>query len=140
MSHTTMVGFGIHDVARMLRRDFDRRARAQGLTRARWQVLWHLARNEGLHQAALAELMGVAPITLTRQLDHLEGEGLVERRADPDDRRRYLIYLTEAACPALEHLRELALQTRSRALAGLGPEEVEALQRMLNVMRDNLCE
>lgn len=140
MNYTTTVGLGLYDVARMLRRDFDRRARAQGLTRARWQVLWHLARNEGTHQAALAELMDVAPISLTRQLDRLEEEGLVERRVDPDDRRRFRLYLTESAQPALESLHRLAGQTRRRALARLDQEDIRSLRRMLNVMRENLCE
>ena len=75
MTKDTMVGLNVHDVARMIRRDFDRRAREQGLTRARWQVLWHLARHEGVHQAALAEILDVAPISLTRQLERLEQEG-----------------------------------------------------------------
>lgn len=140
MNYTTTVGLGLYDVARMLRRDFDRRARAQGLTRARWQVLWHLARNEGTHQAALAELMGVAPISLTRQLDHLEKEGLVERRVDPDDRRRFRLYLTDPAQPALENLHRLADQTRRRALARLDREDIRSLRHILNVMRENLCE
>ena len=68
MTKDTMVGLNVHDVARMIRRDFDRRAREQGLTRARWQVLWHLARHEGVHQAALAEILDVAPISLTRRV------------------------------------------------------------------------
>ncbi|ASK35201.1 MarR family winged helix-turn-helix transcriptional regulator [Alloalcanivorax mobilis] len=140
MSSDATVGFGLHDVARMMRRDFDSRAREQGLTRARWQVLWYLARSEGIYQAALAELLGVAPISLTRQLDRLEEEGLVERRADPQDRRRYRLYLTTQAQPALDNLRQLAAQTRERALAGLGEGDIEALQRMLNVMRANLCD
>lgn len=140
MNNATTVGFSLHDVARMMRRDFDRRAREEGLTRARWQVLWNLARHEGIHQAALAELLGVAPISLTRQLDRLEEEGLVERRPDPEDRRRFRLYLTDRAQPALCKLRKLAGQTRRRALAGLGHDDVEALQRMLNAMRDNLCE
>ena len=140
MGSDTTVGFSLHDVARMMRRDFDRRAREQGLTRARWQVLWYLARSEGIHQAALAELLGVAPISLTRQLDRLEEEGLVERRADPDDRRRYRLYLTDQSAPALRNLRRLAAQTRQRALAGLSEEDIGALQRVLNAMRENLCD
>jgi len=52
MAKDTTVGMVLHDVARMMRRDFDRRARSAGLSRARWQVLWHLSRHEGIHQAA----------------------------------------------------------------------------------------
>lgn len=140
MNKTTTVGFSLHDVARLMKRDFDRRAREQGLTRARWQVLWNLARREGIHQAALADLLNVAPISLTRQLDRLEEEGLVERRPDPGDRRRFRLYLTDRAQPALDNLRKLAEQTRRRTLAGLSREDVEALQRMLSAMRDNLSD
>ena len=52
-------GFLLYDSARLLRRDFDRRARAIGLTRAQWSVLSHLNRYEGVNQAALADLMEI---------------------------------------------------------------------------------
>ncbi|EKF75353.1 transcriptional regulator protein [Alcanivorax hongdengensis A-11-3] len=140
MSSETTVGFALHDVARMMRRDFDRRARSGGLSRARWQVLWHLAKHEGIHQAALAELLDVAPISLTRQVDNLEQEGLVERRPDPNDRRRFCLYLTEAAQPALDQLRAQAAHTRKRALEGLAKDDIDALKRILDTMRSNLCD
>jgi DNA-binding MarR family transcriptional regulator len=114
MTKDTMVGLNVHDVARMIRRDFDRRAREQGLTRARWQVLWHLAR--------------------------LEQEGLVERRGDPSDRRRRRLYLTEAATPALERLRQLAALTRERAFDGLTSEQIDTFREVLEAMRANLCD
>ena len=140
MTRDTIVGLSVHDVARMIRRDFDRRAREEGLTRSRWQVLWHLARHEGVHQAALAEILGVAPISLTRQLERLEQEGLVERRADPADRRRRRLYLTEAATPALQRLRELAGLTRERAFRGLSNEQIDTFREVLATMRANLCD
>ncbi|MEP5287773.1 MAG: MarR family transcriptional regulator [Alloalcanivorax venustensis] len=140
MTRDTTVGLSVHDVARMIRRDFDRRAREEGLTRARWQVLWHLARHQGVHQAALAEILDVAPISLTRQLERLEQEGLVERRPDPSVRRRRRLYVTEAATPALERLRELAALTRERALGGLSNEQIETFKEVLETMRGNLCD
>ncbi|MCH2556319.1 MAG: MarR family transcriptional regulator [Alcanivorax sp.] len=140
MNKDTTVGLGLHDVARMLRREFDRRAREQGLTRARWQVLWNLTHREGIHQAALAEIMDVAPISLTRQLERLEQEGLVERRADATDRRRRRVYLTERAAPALARLRELAMETRRQALDGIAADDIETLTRVLERMRANLCQ
>lgn len=132
------MSFELHSAARLLRRNFDRRAREHGLTRSRWQVLWHLARQEGLKQAELAENMDVAPISLTRQLDNLEQEGLVERRRDDSDRRCFRIYLTDAAQPALTVLRELAQATREQALEGLSAREVDQLQKLLGRVRQNL--
>ena len=49
------LGFLLYDAARLMRRDFDRRAKVLGLTRAQWSVLAHLRRNEGSNQASIAD-------------------------------------------------------------------------------------
>ena len=81
------LGFLLHDVARLMRKRFEQNARGLGLTRSQCSVLAHLARNEGIQQGGLAEILEVEPITLTRILDRLEEAELVERRAHPTDRR-----------------------------------------------------
>ena len=136
--NSAQMSFELHGAARLLRRNFDRRARQHGLTRSRWQVLWHLAKEEGQKQAELAERMDVAPISLARQLDNLQQEGLVERRPDPGDRRCFRIFLTEAAEPALAVLHALARETRAQALAGFSELEVKQLQGLLGRLRANL--
>ncbi len=132
------LSFELHGAARLWRRNFDRSARAHDLSRARWQVLWHLDQAQGLKQAELAERLDVAPISLGRQLDNLEQEGLVERRRDARDRRCYRIYLTDAAQPALHVLKALANESRSKALAGLSQPEIEHLHNLLSRIRLNL--
>jgi DNA-binding MarR family transcriptional regulator len=132
------IGFLLHDAARLMRRDFERRARVVGLTRAQWQTLFHLARAEGSNQATLAELLEVEPITLARVIDKLEANGLVERRSDPRDRRAYLLFLGETAHPLMEQLRTLGAETRETALAGLDEEERTQLMNLLTRIRANL--
>ena len=134
------ISFELHGAARLWRRNFDRRAREHELSRSRWQVLWHLAQTEGLKQAELAERMDVAPISLGRQLDNLEQEGLVERRRDTRDRRCFRIYLTDIAQPALQTLRTLGEQSRRQALAGLSAQEIQQLHDLLSRVRANLAE
>jgi MarR family transcriptional regulator, transcriptional regulator for hemolysin len=133
------IGFLVNDTARLMRKDFERRARSIGLTRAQWQTLFHLARNEGCNQATLADLMEVEPITLTRTVDRLEACGLVERRADPTDRRARLLFLGERAHPLLEELRTLGAETREIALAGISEDERTLLMTLLTKMRANLA-
>lgn len=82
------------ETARLMRNHVDQRAREHGTTRAQWGVLARLRRQEGLNQAALAEQMELQPISLARLLDRLQSQGLIERRADPSDRRAYRLYLT----------------------------------------------
>jgi len=132
------IGFLLNDAARLMRKDFERRTRSLGLTRAQWQTLFHLARNEGCNQATLADLLEVEPITLARTIDRLELSGLVERRADPSDRSARLLFLGEHAHPLLEELRALGAETREIALAGISDDERTLLMTFLTKMRANL--
>lgn len=132
-------GFLAHDVARLFRREFDRRARALGLTRAQWSVIAHLRRHEGIHQAALAELVEIAPITLARLLDRMAAAGWIERRPDPADRRARRLFLTERARAEFRPMREIAAEVRATALAGLAPEEVAQLMATLERVKANLA-
>ena len=132
------IGFLLNDAARLMRKDFERRTRSLGLTRAQWQTLFHLARNEGCNQATLADLLDVEPITLARTIDRLELSGLVERRPDPGDRRARLLFLGERAHPLLEQLRALGAETREIALAGISDDERTLLMTLLTKMRANL--
>lgn len=132
-------GFLLYDAARLMRRNFDRRARQVGLTRAQWSVLAHLARNEGVRQCVLADILDVKPITLARQVDRLEAGGWVQRRPDPEDRRAWTLHLADKAHPILERLRELGRATRAEALVGLSTEQRQHLIDALARIRDNLA-
>ena len=136
--NTPTLGFLVHDVARLLRKRFEQRARQLGLTRAQWQVLVYLAANEGIHQGGLAELLEVEPITLVRILDKLEGRDLIERRRHASDRRIWLLYLREDAHPLLKELRAVGDAARSEALAGITEAEQKQLFETLSAMKSNL--
>ena len=132
------IGFLLNDAARLMRKDFERRTRPLGLTRAQWQRLFHLGRFEGCNHATLADLLDVEPITIARTIDRLELSGLVERRPDPGDRRARLLFLGERAHPLLEQLRALGAETREIALAGIDEDERTLLMTLLTKMRANL--
>jgi MarR family transcriptional regulator for hemolysin len=134
------LGFLVHDVARLLRKRLEQRARAAGigLSRAQWQVLANIARCEGINQAGLAAILDIEPITLVRLLDRLEGMGFVERRLDPKDRRQRNLFLTEHAMPELERIRALGAEVREEALAGLDEPSRKRLLAELHAIKGNL--
>ena len=133
-------GFLVHDISRLLRKRFDRRARGLGLTKSQWIVLAHLARHEGIHQGGLAEILEIEPATLARHLDRLGDTGWIERRPDPADRRTWRLHLTAKAAPVLERMGDLVEVTTREALAGLDAREREHLQRHLLTIRANLAD
>jgi MarR family transcriptional regulator, transcriptional regulator for hemolysin len=133
-------GFLLHDIARLMRKKFDQRARSLNLSRAQWQLLVHLSRHEGINQSGLAEILEIENITVGRLVDRMEEAGWVERRPDPSDRRARLLYTTEKVAPVMERMRELAEATRNEALAGLAPAQRDALIDTLIQIRGNLSD
>ena len=130
--------FTISDVGRLLRTYADQKARRFGHTRAQWAVLLRLERREGLKQSDLAEDLDIQPITLTRLVDRLCDNGLIERRPDPTDRRAKLLYLTPAARPLLDRISEQVEDVAETVLAGVDPTAVGVLLTQLGLARDNL--
>ena len=125
-------GFLVNDVARLFGRRFDHNGRRLGLTRAQCRTLGYLARNEGINQAGLADLLEIRPMTLVRQIDRMEEAGWIERRPDPSDRRARRLYLTAKARPVLGRIWAVANETRDEALAKLSPAEAVALIDLLD--------
>ena len=134
-------GFLVHDVARLCGRRFNQRALLfLGLTRAQCKVLGYLARNEGIHQTGLADLLEIKPMTLVRQIDRMEEDGWIERRPDPSDRRARRLVLTEKARPILSRILDLSTEVRNEAFAGLSEVEGRHLIRLLGRVHGNLSE
>ena len=132
--------FILNDVARMLRTYADYKAGQFGITRAQWVVLSRLDRFEGLKQSELAEMLDLQPITVTRLLDRLSDNGLIERRSDPNDRRAKRLFLTAAARPLLERLGDLGEEMMGTALAGVERGTVERMVGELAIVKENLRE
>lgn len=134
------VGFLLHDVSRRLRKRFDRRARAMGMTRAQWRVLVHLAPRQGINQSALAEILELDNVTLGRHVDRLETTGWLERRPDPEDRRAWRLHLTAKAKPTLDLMEALAVKTQAEAMAGIDPADKDHLLATLNAIKRNMAD
>jgi len=132
------IAFNLMDVARMMRTYADQRARQFGISRAQWTVLVRLDRFEGLKQSELAEVLELQPISLTRLLDRLAENGLIERRPDPKDRRANRLYLTPAARPLLDKLAKLSIEIMDQVLDGFDDDANERLLNALTSMKDNL--
>ena len=139
-SHERRFGFLLHDVARLMRKRIDARVRGAGLTRAQWQALAYLRRQEGINQSGLAELLELEPITVGRLVDRMEEAGWVERRADAADRRVHRLYTTERARPVLKQLETIGREVLEEILIGISEDEREQMIDLLLRIRGNLSD
>ena len=135
------IGAMLYDVARLMRRHFERRARQTGLpiTRQQARTLLYIARNEGLSQAAVATMLDIEPIALVRMLDRLHEEGLVERRPHATDRRVRTLWPTPLAWSVIDRVLAINAAVREEACAGLSPAAREMLIGVLDHMKRNLA-
>lgn len=132
--------FLLHDVARLLRVDADKRARAHDMTRAQWGILIWLERQPGITQKELSELLEVEPITVARLIDRLEARGMVERRPDPRDRRIWRLHLQQAALPVLRDIGRQRAEITSMVTAGLDDDTIDMLTESLLRMKTALVQ
>jgi DNA-binding MarR family transcriptional regulator len=130
--------FLIYDMAQLVRRQADKRARAYGMTRAQWAVLARLQKEPGITQSRLASLTDVEPITIGRLVDRLEANGLIERRPDPEDRRIWRLRLTPKSAPILKQIAAFRRELHDEMAEGLEARELDALVDCLQRMRANL--
>ncbi|MGW9631845.1 MarR family winged helix-turn-helix transcriptional regulator [Agromyces sp. NPDC055520] len=100
-----------------------------------WAVVTSLAKaGEALTPSQLAELTNVAPSSMTHRLDKLAERGLVERAADPDNRTRILVSLTDEGWGLFSQAIRDSDVVESDVLQDLGDTERAELARLLEVV------
>jgi DNA-binding MarR family transcriptional regulator len=87
-----------------------------------------------MSMSALAGELEVGLSAVSGLVDRLVAVGYLGRREDASDRRQQLVDVTPSGAAALDRLRELRLELMRRLLAGLQPDELEALRDGLRAL------
>jgi DNA-binding MarR family transcriptional regulator len=116
-----------------------RRRLADAATMPRFDLLANLEREDGQTLAALSRRMLVTAGNLTGLVDRAERDGVVERRADPRDRRLSRVYLTPKGRELITGLLPVHADHIGELLGGLDGAERRELRRLLGKLRDSLA-
>lgn len=95
-------------------------------------ILDLLSKNEGLSQREIAEALNIRPQSASEAIASMEGQGLVEKRANEQDKRSSLIYITQEGRQQQVALREERIRNAQRIFAPLSDEEKETLFALLH--------
>jgi DNA-binding MarR family transcriptional regulator len=114
-----------------------KRLRAQhGMTLARFDYLAQLHRHpEGLRMSALSRYLMVTGGNVTGLTDELEKDGLVQRDAEPDDRRSWRVALTPKGRQVFEAIASEHERWVVELFAGIADQERQALYGLLGRLR-----
>jgi len=125
-----------------------RRAMGERMARERWAhdagfrpgcvgVLQVVAALEPVSQREVSDHLLLDPSDLVTLVDILEQAGMVERRRDPSDRRRYALETTRAGQDAVARLKQVAREASERVLAPLADDERTQLAHLLRRLVDH---
>lgn len=132
------IGFIINRTAVSVKKQFVKRLKPFNLTPEQWSILNRLGERDGLTQTALAERTYKDQPNTARILDKLESKELLKRVDNPEDRRAFLIFLTDEGKKVRESIIPISKQLNTDAAMGLESEEQSQLINLLNKVYENL--
>lgn len=131
-------GNALRHVNRLIQRDLNMRIGGLDISLGQWYALRTLWASDGLTQIELAQKSGVAGAAMVLAVRSLLAAGLVSRRRDAEDRRKYVITLTSKGRALERPALEAAVGANEEALAGIPAADVEVCMRVLWRAHDNL--
>ena len=126
-------------IVRQFRNRLDGKLRTINQTCSRMETLSAILNIQGpKSQSDIAKRLRVEAATVTRMVDILSKEGLVERSPDPNDRRVNLLSISPKGEIVLEQIFEIYDELRHHMLEGLAPEDVDTMHRLFDHMTSRL--
>jgi len=108
------------------------------LTLEQFHLLKNMAMDSGISQRQLCEVANKTPANMTRMLDRMAAKSLMERRADPDDRRASLVFLTEKGKSLVEVVFGGFNSYSSGMLRGIDEDQQRITKEVLTKMAANV--
>lgn len=129
-------------VSMAVNRKIYRNFKKEGLdiTPEQWTVLSFLWKEDGVTQQKLCDSTFKDKPSMTRLIDNLVKQGLVERKTPPNDRRSNHIYLTKKGRSIQEQATSAVIETMKYALAGIDEDGLEQVRNILKIVFENIKE
>ncbi|MDG2244581.1 MAG: MarR family transcriptional regulator [Rhodospirillaceae bacterium] len=132
------LGYQIGLLGRLFDRALESELTAFGVLPGQFPALVMLYQKDGLTQADLCQRINVEQPTMANTLNRMERDGLVQRVADPDDKRRTRIHLTDRAKEFKTELMIKARQVPAQAMTGMNTTDQDRVFHLIGQMIDNL--
>lgn len=132
------VGYLLNRTALKLNTLLTRRLKDFNVTPEQFVLITRLMEEDGLSQKELAQRSEKDPPGVTRILDSMVTKGLIKRENQENDRRSFLIYLTEKARKVYKELLIIEQQTMRDIIDGLTEEQINSFKDILKQIKKNM--
>jgi DNA-binding MarR family transcriptional regulator len=130
----------LQSAARLSRTALAARLLSHGFYAGQDQIMMALDRENGQTPGQLAIRLGVRPPTITKTINRLQAQGVLEKRSSDSDARQSHIFLTETGSQAIKAIEKSVRKTEKLALKGLDKKDVKTLAKLLAKIEDNLSD
>lgn len=107
------------------------------ITIDQWLVLKTMQENKHISQNQIAELVFKDFASITRIIELLVKKKYVQRKIDNNDRRKFVLDITEEGHKIIEKIYPIVIENRTKALADFGIEEINNLKTQLEKIITN---
>ncbi len=128
-------------LARLLEREMKEFFAPHGLEYWEFDVLSTLRRSGGPHGLTAGALIKATMVTsgaITNRIDRMAAKGLVQREADPADRRTIRIQLTDRGRALIDEIMPLHVANQARVLSGMNRPDLDQLIVLLRELSESL--
>lgn len=108
------------------------------LTLDQYELLYVLLQKNGLYQRQLGQVLLKDRPNTTRLINILTEKKYIERRSDPDNKRKLRIFITKEGVTKVNDLAPLKEQMHNKVLKGISTKELAAMLKTLEKIRNNL--
>jgi DNA-binding MarR family transcriptional regulator len=131
---TQRTGYLAHKVGYLIIRDVEEALEPLKVSSRSYFVLAAVGQSPPPSQNDLARLLSIDPTTIVAVVDELERAGLIARRRNVADRRRYDLVLTPAGAETLDRAHQIADETEARFFAPLNRAQRDQLHGFLALL------
>ena len=132
------LGFLLQDCARLRKQFMDEVFKPLSVTQSQAWLLAFLSRGDGITQTNLADQMGLGKVAIGSLIDKLQANKMIERIADPTDRRVNKIYLTGLGTQVVSQMRKLSIDANDDMLLDITVTELQQVVETLSKLKSNL--
>ncbi|WP_138752662.1 MarR family winged helix-turn-helix transcriptional regulator [Paenibacillus sinopodophylli] len=131
------VGYIISNTGRRLNQRLQQLFQEYDVTPEQWSLLMCLDEQDAITHKDLAQRTDKDPANITRLVDQLERKALVKRKANPNDRRSQLLYITENGTICAQALAPIEEKYVQQMLTDITPDEINAFMRFMAKINQN---
>lgn len=118
----------------------NQRMQDRGLTSSQAGIVSYIQKkgNPGIMAGELAKGLNLSKATISEMINLLEKKSLIMRRTDENDARKSMIFLTKKGMEQKSFLRNVSVESETILLRGMTEEEQEELNRLLQIVLNNI--